>query len=58
MYLDLCSALDELSDHEKAAEIIPICAQQLFVLSRLGKTDEAERIASDIALEKCVNHEL
>ncbi|ESZ97178.1 hypothetical protein SBOR_2434 [Sclerotinia borealis F-4128] len=39
---DLCEALDELSDKEKRAEILPIMVQQAFVLTKLGKTEEAE----------------
>ncbi|KAI9650354.1 Signal recognition particle subunit SRP72 [Ciborinia camelliae] len=46
---DLCEALDELSDEEKKAEVIPIMVQQAFVLTKLGKTKEAE------VLRKMVN---
>ncbi|KAL6717009.1 Signal recognition particle subunit SRP72 [Lecanora helva] len=49
---DLCSALDELSDEEKTAELLPIMVQQLYVLSTLDKTEEAEKLVSEIALEK------
>ncbi len=52
MSADLCSSLDELSDQEKDAELLPIGVQQLYVLIRLGKTEEAEKIASEIALEE------
>lgn len=50
--VDLCSSLDELSDQEKDAELLPICVQQLYVLIRLGKSEEAEKIASEIAVEE------
>lgn len=50
-HLDLCNSSDELLDQEKAAEILPICVQQLYVLSMLGKTEEAEKIALDIGLD-------
>lgn len=50
--IDLCSSLDELPDQEKIAELLPIGVQQLYVLSRLGKYEEAEKIASEIALEE------
>lgn len=52
MFLDLCIAVDDLTDQEKTAELLPISVQQLYVVSRLGKTEEAEKLASDIALEE------
>lgn len=47
--LDLCNALDDLTEAEKVAELLPIRVQQLYVLIRLGKTDDAEKLASQIA---------
>lgn len=38
---DLCEALDELSDEEKQAEMLPIMVQQAYVLTRMGKLEEA-----------------
>ncbi len=52
VFLDLCNSLDELSDQDKTAELLPIGVQQLYVLIRLRKTEEAEKIASEIALEE------
>lgn len=49
---DLCNALDDLTDQEKIAELLPISVQQLYVVNKLGKTEEAEKLAADIALEK------
>lgn len=49
---DLCNALDDLTDQEKIAELLPISVQQLYVVSMLGKTEEAETLASGIALEE------
>lgn len=46
---DLCEALDELSDEEKRAEVLPIMVQQAYVFTKLGKLQEAE------ALEKMIN---
>lgn len=46
----LCTALDDLSEQDKTAEILPILVQQLYVLSRLGKTTEAEALASEISV--------
>ncbi len=48
---DLCSASDELSEAEKIAETLPISVQQLYVLTRSGKHEEAHRLASEINLE-------
>ena len=39
---DLCEALDELSDEEKRAEILPIMVQQAYVSMRMGKLNDAE----------------
>ena len=46
---DLCEALDELTDEEKKAEVLPILVQQAYVFTKLGKVDEAQ------ALEKMIN---
>ena len=46
---NLCEALDELSDDEKRAEILPIMVQQAFVFTKLGKLEEAE------SLQKMIN---
>ncbi|KAK2624823.1 hypothetical protein QTJ16_006016 [Diplocarpon rosae] len=46
---DLCEALDELSDEEKRAEVLPIMVQQAYVFTKLGKLEEAE------ALQKMIN---
>lgn len=50
--VDVCMANEELSDGEKAAEILPIRIQQLFTLTRLGRPDDAEVLASQIAAEE------
>ncbi|KAJ8068339.1 hypothetical protein OCU04_003901 [Sclerotinia nivalis] len=47
---DLCEALDELSDDEKRAEVLPIMIQQAFVLTKLGKTAEVEVLRKMIIL--------
>ena len=49
---DLCNALDDLTDQEKIAELVPINVQQLYVVSKLGKFEEAETLASSIVLEE------
>ena len=49
LLLDLCIASDELSEDEKTAELLPISVQQLYVLGVLGKTEQAETLAAQIA---------
>ncbi|KAF2798591.1 hypothetical protein K505DRAFT_371580 [Melanomma pulvis-pyrius CBS 109.77] len=44
----LCNALSELSDAEKQAEILPITVQQVYVLTQLGRIDEAEELSTTI----------
>jgi signal recognition particle subunit SRP72 len=51
---DLCQASDELTPHDKAAEILPISVQQLYVLSKLGKVDQAEKLVSEISVSEYV----
>lgn len=45
---DLCSALSDLSDAEKQAELLPITVQQVYVLTQLGKVNEAEQLVTQI----------
>ncbi|KAK3696918.1 Signal recognition particle subunit SRP72 [Vermiconidia calcicola] len=42
---DLCNALEDLSEEEKQAELLPISVQQVYILARLGRQDEAESLA-------------
>ena len=46
---DLCNALDELSDDEKTAELLPIAVQLVYVLIRLGKVEEADKLAQEMS---------
>lgn len=48
-FLDLCNASSDLSEEEKAAELLPIHVQQCYVLSRLGNLEGAEAVASSIS---------
>ncbi|KAL8694535.1 MAG: hypothetical protein Q9224_003554 [Gallowayella concinna] len=52
---DLCNASGDLTEGEKAAELLSIQVQQVYVLSRLGNSIDAERLASQIALEESVH---
>jgi len=46
---DLCEALEDLSDEEKRAEVLPILVQQAYVFTKLGKLEEAD------TLQKMIN---
>lgn len=47
---DLCTALSDLSEEEKQAELLPITVQQIYVLTQLGKLEQAEELANSIPL--------
>jgi len=51
---DLCESLDELSDDEKRAEVLPIMVQQAYVLTKLGKLEEAEALQKMIQIAEYV----
>ncbi|KAI9832657.1 MAG: hypothetical protein M1819_004242 [Sarea resinae] len=48
---DLCNASEELSDEEKVSELLPIAVQQIYVLSMLGKADEAAKYSKEITMD-------
>jgi signal recognition particle subunit SRP72 len=37
-----------MSDAEKKAEILPMKVQQVYILTQMGKIDEAEKLATTI----------
>jgi signal recognition particle subunit SRP72 len=45
---ELCKHSEDLTDQQKADELLPISVQQLFVLQSQGKTLEAETLAAEI----------
>lgn len=45
---DLCNALDELTEEDKHAELLPITVQQIYIYVRQGKLEEAEKLAATI----------
>lgn len=45
---DLCKSLDDMSEEEKEAELLPITVQQIYVLTRLGRKEEAASLAKDL----------
>ncbi|KAI9756300.1 MAG: hypothetical protein M4579_003892 [Chaenotheca gracillima] len=49
---DLCSAVDDLSEDEKKAELLPILVQQIYVLARLGKNTDAEKLAAEFTVQE------
>lgn len=44
----LCEAVEDLTEEDKEIELLPIAVQQIFVLTRLGRHDEAEKLAKSI----------
>lgn len=48
----LCQHSDELSAEQKMEEVLPICVQQIYVLQKLGKVDEAESLISNLQIEQ------
>jgi len=45
---DLCNALEDLSEEDKRAELLPLTVQQVYVLTKLGRKEEAEKLASNV----------
>lgn len=45
---DLCSTVEDMSDEDKEAEMLPITVQQIYVLTRLGRLEEAEKLAQGV----------
>ena len=45
---DLCLASEELSEDEKKAELVPIVAQMVYVLLRLGRTEDAKKVGEEL----------
>lgn len=48
---DLCEATEDLDDDEKKAELVPIIIQQAYVLTKLGKLDEAAALQKSLSLD-------
>jgi signal recognition particle subunit SRP72 len=45
---DLCNSLEDLTDEDKQTEILPITVQQVYVLARLGRAEEAQKVAREV----------
>lgn len=52
LLIDICRTSEDLSPEDKAAELLPIAVQYLYVLIRLGKLEEAEAVLKDISVEE------
>ncbi|KAI1007763.1 hypothetical protein K3495_g462 [Podosphaera aphanis] len=48
---DLCQASDEMSDEEKSVELLPIIAQEAYVLMMLGKIEEAKALHTMVNID-------
>ncbi|KAJ5090191.1 hypothetical protein N7532_008875 [Penicillium argentinense] len=48
---NICQTSEDLTPEERAAELLPITVQNLYVLIRLGKTEEAEALLKEISVD-------
>jgi len=46
--------LEDLTEAEKKAELLPIIVQQVYILIQLGKVDEAEELCINIPFAEYV----
>ncbi|KAF9883782.1 Signal recognition particle core component [Aspergillus nanangensis] len=49
---ELCRTSEDLTPEDRAAELLPIAVQQLYVLIRQGKSEEAESILEEISVNE------
>ncbi|KAI9791089.1 MAG: Signal recognition particle core component [Peltula sp. TS41687] len=47
----ICTGLDDMTDEDKAAELLQISAQQIYVLLKLGKGDDASELAEQVPIK-------
>lgn len=50
--LDICQTSEDLTPEDRAAELLPIAVQYLYVLLRLGKMEQAEALLQEISVEE------
>jgi signal recognition particle subunit SRP72 len=43
---------EDLSEEEKKTELLPILVQEIYVLSKQGKLDEASKLCESLPLEE------
>ncbi|KAJ5368705.1 uncharacterized protein N7496_008465 [Penicillium cataractarum] len=48
---NICQTSEDLTPEDRAAELLPIAVQYLYVLLRLGKTEQAEALLEEISVE-------
>ncbi|KAJ5896494.1 uncharacterized protein N7473_005893 [Penicillium subrubescens] len=48
---NICQTSEDLTPEDRAAELLPIAVQYLYVLLRLGKTEQAEALLQEISVE-------
>ncbi|EAW10468.1 signal recognition particle subunit SRP72 [Aspergillus clavatus NRRL 1] len=48
---ELCRTSEDLTPEDRAAELLPISVQQLYVLIRQGKSEEAESVLKEISVK-------
>ncbi|KAJ5702041.1 hypothetical protein N7488_009589 [Penicillium malachiteum] len=48
---NICETSEDLSPEDRAAELLPIAVQYLYVLIRQGKTEEAESLLEEISVD-------
>ncbi|OJZ87643.1 hypothetical protein ASPFODRAFT_131573 [Aspergillus luchuensis CBS 106.47] len=53
---ELCRTSEDLTPEDRAAELLPIAVQQLYVLLRQGKSEEAQSVLEEISVSDI--HEL
>ncbi len=51
---DLCNSLEDLTTEEKHAEVLQIIAQQIHVLTKLGKLHEARVLGAELDVKEYV----
>lgn len=52
--LELCRTSEDLTPEDRAAELLPIAVQQLYVLIQQGKSEEAGSILEEITVKEYV----
>lgn len=49
---ELCRTSEDLTPEDRDAELLPISVQQLYVLIRQGKSEEAESVLQEISVKE------
>lgn len=49
---NICQTSEDLSPEDRAAELLPIAVQYLYVLIRQGKKEEAEALIQEISVDQ------